>query len=496
MAKIYGEITASALMTFDKSFARSNGQPLDSTEVFYSLAAAQDYAKTDVAYVSQKIAVVETVGDVTTVTHYGIEADGSLKELGASAIGDGVTVEVVDGKIQLVGLDAATDTSKKYQPVLVDGKLTWQELSATTVEGLDASIKAVEGEVDALQEEVGAVDNRVIAIEDDYLKTADKTELQSEIATAKSEAIEEAVATVLGEGVSADFDTLKEVADWILSDTTGAAALITRVSTIENDYLKGADKTELQGEIDALEAFVGALPEGATSTTVVSYIQEVIDGLKIGDYAKAADLIALAERVTAVEEKVAALEAVGAEKNVIASVDEAQFAIDDARHLTLLDIAMGKVTGLTDALAGKVDKVDGYRLISSDEATKLEKLVLGEDGTVSISGEISASNVKELDTWITTNRDTVAGLYPATDATKLAGIAEGAEVNLIDVIQVNGVDLTITDKTVNIKAADVVKASDEVTVADDGTLGIGEISTDKLIQGAQTLILNGGSAQQ
>lgn len=83
MAKIYGEIGASALMTFDKSFSRSNGQPLDSTEVFYSKAAAETYAATDVAYVGQKIVVIETVDDVTIVTHYSIEADNSLKELGA-----------------------------------------------------------------------------------------------------------------------------------------------------------------------------------------------------------------------------------------------------------------------------------------------------------------------------------------------------------------------------------------------------------------------------
>ena len=72
MAKIYGEIGASALMTFDKSFARSNGQPLDSTEVFYSKAAAETYAAGEVAYVGQKVVVVETVGEVTKVTHYGI----------------------------------------------------------------------------------------------------------------------------------------------------------------------------------------------------------------------------------------------------------------------------------------------------------------------------------------------------------------------------------------------------------------------------------------
>jgi hypothetical protein len=44
MAKLYGEILSSALMTFDKSFARANGQPLDASEVYYSLTEAQKYA--------------------------------------------------------------------------------------------------------------------------------------------------------------------------------------------------------------------------------------------------------------------------------------------------------------------------------------------------------------------------------------------------------------------------------------------------------------------
>ena len=44
MAKLYGEIASSTLMSFDKSFARLNGQPLDSSEVYYSLDAAKTYA--------------------------------------------------------------------------------------------------------------------------------------------------------------------------------------------------------------------------------------------------------------------------------------------------------------------------------------------------------------------------------------------------------------------------------------------------------------------
>lgn len=83
MAKNYGKIAASALMTFDKSFSRSNGQPLDSTEVFYSKTEADEYAATDVAYIGQKIVVIETVSGATVVTHYSIEPDSTLKELGA-----------------------------------------------------------------------------------------------------------------------------------------------------------------------------------------------------------------------------------------------------------------------------------------------------------------------------------------------------------------------------------------------------------------------------
>lgn len=88
MAKNYGEIGASAKMTFDKSFTRANGQPLDSTEVFYSKTDAEAYAATDVAYIGQKIVVIETANGVTTVTHYSIEPGGTLKEFGGGGAGD------------------------------------------------------------------------------------------------------------------------------------------------------------------------------------------------------------------------------------------------------------------------------------------------------------------------------------------------------------------------------------------------------------------------
>ena len=717
MARIYGEILSSALMTFDKSFSRSNGQPLDSTEIFYSLAAAQDYAATDVAYVGQKIVVVETVDDVTTVTHYGIEAGNSLKELGAIPVGDGLTVEVVDGKIQLAALEG--HTSGTYQPFLVDGQIEWREPSATTVEGLDsrltsaeadiASIETIVGKeaaegvdatglvkavadnadaitaetdarkaadkdnadaIDAINTKIGEVEedktlvemiadavyddtdltDRVATAERDidaledkahehankeeldkivegdkakwdameqnakdyadglntamvtrvetlenagYLDGSDKDELTTAIATAKAEAKSEAIQAIMGEaGIDEKYDTLKEVADWILSDTTNSSQLITRVSAIEQDYLKGTDKTGLENEIIALGEFIGDLPEGVASTTVVSYIQEVVDGLKIGDYAKASELTDLADRVSALErkshehanqdvidgitaEQVAAwdeaednakqaadkalndakteintaistgdaetlqsakdyadeqyedlsgrvgtvesalenkvaveegksliadtliekLEGIsaGAQVNVIDSVDEDQFAIDENKKLTLLDIAIDKVTGLQGALDGKANK--GTTLAEygiTDAYTKIETEARIQDvlDGLSDTSETAASVAQALETYKTSNNQRVD-----TIEAKLEDIEEGAQVNKIESIKVGDTLLEIVDKTVVIPVGAGLKASDEITIAEDGALGIDKVNVNKLVQTeGEVLILNGGAA--
>lgn len=693
MARIYGEIASSALMTFDKSFSRSNGQPLDSTEVYYSKAAAEAYALTDVAYVGQKLVVIETVDDVTTVAHYGIEADGSLKELGAIPVGDGMTVEVVDGKIQLAALEG--HTTGTYQPYLVDGQIEWREPSATTVEGLDSRLTSAEGDiddleaavanvytkeetdakfapvgdyatkeeaqgyadakdeaiaaakqagddaqadVDALAEKIGEVaedttvvqmiadatyddtelagrvaavegeigvasaegveatglharlenledlvgtenvadaiaaeatraqgvesglDTRLKAVEDDYLKAADKTELEEAIDAAEESAVNRVLGYLAEEEINTSYDTLKEVAAWIESDTTNSAALISRVSAIETDYLKGTDKEALEGEIDALSEFIGDLPEGAASATVVAYIQEVVDGLKIGDYAKAADLTALAERVTALEdkahehdnkdvldgvtaEKVAAWDAAeqnakdyadslntamttrvdtiedavegkvdaedgksliadtliaklegiaeGAQVNVIDTVDEAQFNITD-KKLTLLDIAISKVTGLQDALDAKANKgttlaeygiTDAYT--KTETETRLQEVLDG----LSDTSETAASVAQALETYKTSNDQRV----DAVEA-KLVTIESGAQANVIEAVKVGTTLLEIVDKTVTIPVGAGLQASDEVTIGEDGTLGIGEVGVSKLIDDGTTLILNGGSA--
>ena len=623
---------------FPLNFRRGNPNPLDNSSVWNSLAAAQNYAQTDpTAYVGQILSVVNYTAAVTdeegavvtpsqsTVEVYYIKDEaGNLEPVGTSPVGDEGTITVAeDGTVSLYGIAGLALTREDengeavnitYQPLYVNGKLTWVEPSATTVEGLAAEIEGLKTRISALETAVGdaegglvkdvadnadAIDaindkigevaegktvaemiadakdeatyddtalanrvtdvedaigvasaegveatglharleeleglvgdkkvseaiaaettraegvesglaTRIKAVEDDYLKQADKTELTEAIEAAEESAVDRVLGYLAEEVVNEKYDTLKEVAAWIESDTTASAQLITRVSAIEEDYLKGADKEALQGEIDALSAYVGDMPEGAASETVVAYIQEVVDALKIGDYAKAADLTELAGRVTTAEGAIDALEilvgekpvaeqiataiadkvdkvegsrlmtdaegtklagiAEGANVNVIDTVDEAQFAIEN-KHLTLLDIAMGKVTGLSDALAGKVDKVEGSRLLTEDEATKLEKLVLGENGEVSVSGKVAAGNVDGLDAWITARAATLEGLSEnnLTDTllAKLNGIAEGAQVNIIDTVSD---EFTVTGKNLTVNAI----AQDKITGLTDALAG-------------------------
>lgn len=529
VSEFFTKLNSGATWSAGVSFKRAASLPLERYAVHASYAEAEAYASTNaVAYPGQILAVVETTG--TSI--YYIDQNMALQPVGVIPAGDGKTISVSDdGVISLYGIDGSLEEAKSYQPVYRNGALTWVELSSTTVEGLQTLIEGLRTDVDAINAKIGTVEEnktvvqmiteaqeaatyddtalsgRVTAIENDYLKTAEKTALQSEISTAKAEAISEAVAAVVGEGTSADFDTLKEIADWILSDTTGAASLVTRISAIESDYMKTADKTALQGEIDALETLVGALPEGAVSTNVVDYIQEAINGLKIGDYAKASELTALAERVTTIEEKVAALETVGAEKNVINSVDEAEFTVDSTRKLSVKEIAMDKITGLPAALEQKVSVQAGYRMITDAEGEKLEKLVLSEDGTVEVSGTIAAGNVDGLESWITTRAATLKGLSENNLTDALKSQIESSQANVIEIVKVNGVAVEVSaeDKSVNIPMATaaalgVVKGTDAengIAVADDGTMSVNSVNVNKLVQTeGDSIVLDGGNSAE
>jgi hypothetical protein len=71
---------------------------------------------------------------------------------------------------------------------------------------------------------------------------------------------EELAAQLIGENAKESLDTLEEIAAWIQSHPDDASAM--------------------NKAITDLEALVGTLPEGVTATTVVSYVQELVNAEK------------------------------------------------------------------------------------------------------------------------------------------------------------------------------------------------------------------------
>ena len=96
---------------------------------------------------------------------------------------------------------------------------------------------------------------------------------------------------------------------------------------------------------------------------------------------------------------------------------------DDSHNHTISNI-----DNLQTTLNNKVDKVEGSRLITASEASKLESLVIGEGGQIEISGKVNADNVEGLTEKLNTKVDKVAGKglstndYTTEEKEKLAGL--------------------------------------------------------------------------
>ena len=129
-------------------------------------------------------------------------------------------------------------------------------------DGLD---QAMDTRVDALETTVGNASNGLVK---------DVTVLKGGANVEGSVAYQ--IAQIVA-GADARFDTLKEIADWIVNDTIGA--------------------TQMANDIAGLKTLVGTIPAEATSTDIVNYIAEYVQAQltasDLSQYAKATDFNAL-----------------------------------------------------------------------------------------------------------------------------------------------------------------------------------------------------------
>ena len=188
------------------------------------------------------VAVVDKVNaNMTAIETLNGEGEGSVKKAAADAQAAAEATAAADATEKAT---AALDDAKGYADSLVkdaDGNVLF-DAAGSAAAAKDAAIAdaadkyQVKGNYEAAGTAAAfdaAMDERVKVLE-----AIDHEQLAAD-----------AVAAVVA-GAESDFDTLKEVADWIASDKVGSAELQTTVS----DHAKSIDT--INGDIDALEAKV------------------------------------------------------------------------------------------------------------------------------------------------------------------------------------------------------------------------------------------------
>ena len=560
--EFFNALNSGAKWDVGVSIARTNPLPLDANSVFESEEALSNYVRTNaLAYPGQvvvvlgvneeqhtfvKVAVIESVGASGTTKELAVSSgsnadiDKIIADINKKINGilDGTTaVAKATGDAQ--GNDIVTTYATKTELAEKEDALKRKdgELSGEITKVKDSIAPVVEAETNRAKEEEGKLNT---AIQEEVKRSTDKDDAHDQkisAAEGRLTKLEDQIKGVTGamhfagviegadlpavdsykpgdvivlKGNSKEYILIEEGTEvktkkWIeLGDESLYAtnskveALETKLNqeveklTAKDTELKGQITTEVQAEagradgvekalgtrIDGVEAKIGTKNDEGTVESVYGAIaklrkdSEAADTVIRGEFAAADNVIdgkvtALDARVEAVENKAAANEtAIGEIKDTIiptlqAAANEAHAAIN-TRVSNLEKKDEEHNTTLGD-LGGRLSAVEGQLGKSTDEA--------GKEGSVE------------------------ARLKQVFIDLEAAG--------KIDHIAINGEDLVIDQKRVNIPVASAdklgvvksVAADNKITIAEDGTMEVHKLNVNKLVQTGDTiLILDGGNA--
>lgn len=272
-----------------------------------ALKAAKDYA--DGLAVNYDAAGAAATA-LTDAKAYADGKDAAIAEAKKAGTDAAAAAAVADGKA--VAAQGDVDALESYV-----GTFT-HDTAKSVVEYIDAKTDgiATSGNLEALAGRVTVVEGDVATIKGDYLKKADKTELEGKIT-----------------GVQTAVDTEKSRAEGI------EAGLESRLAAVEGDYLKAADKTELQGNIDTVAGAVERLTNGVSAEEIdgvndlIQYVKDhgtEVTGMQEDISKNAEDIAGVAGRMTTAEGKITAVEGAVATKVEQEAYDTKIAALEDA----------------------------------------------------------------------------------------------------------------------------------------------------------------------
>lgn len=425
--------------------------------------------------------------------------------------------DIGNAKDALVGTDADTKASNtiKGAKLYADDKASSTLADAKAyADGLVAGDSGITKRVDALEAKVdttGKVSKAIATAKTEAITTAG-TNADTKISATKTEILGEEgyQQTVKSAYELAETKaTLAEAVAEIEKKNYATKAEAQGYANAKDTAIANAKKagTDAQGAVDALSKKVGSIPEGSKATTVVGYVDEKIGAIPAQtDYTVTvtpSTVEGLAKRYTVHQE------ATGLDVNIDIPTDmvvkSGAVVTNPAGQTAGTYLVLTLANATNDKVYINVGNLIEY-VTSGSGATDMVKIAVSADHKVTASITDGSITKAKLATAVQGSLDKAdsaiqqAGLTTAlepyaktadvakgyvakeigkrlmsdAEGTKLEGIETGAQVNKIESIKVGGTALKITEKAVNIS----------------------QISTDLLINGTETLILNCGNANE
>ena len=331
-----------------------------------------------------------------------------FEAVGRATLGDDVTIvrNEETGVLSIKGYSAAETGTQLVKTV---NGLEWVKPDNTTVEGLSTAVAAIESTIG--EDDTKGLRLRIKTNENDI------DTLEGKVATLIGEDADKSVRTISAEevakvvaGADADYDTLKEIADYIASDKTGAAQMQTDISTIKSDL--NTDGTGLKARMTAAEGEIDAL-------------QESVAGIHTHDNKAVLDGIT-AEKVAAWDVAESNAKTFTTTKIGLTAEDGGEGAVEAPTVKAYVD---GKATALNSAINAQKDRIDNLGALAaknevaeSDLAAALATKINGKAdsaNTLAGYGIGNAYTKTEVDDAITAAKEVAAA-----DATTKANAAE------------------------------------------------------------------------
>ena len=444
--KFFQDKVAGALWDVAVSIKRGNPLPLDRDAVVHNLSELEALKTSAVTYPGQIVAVIadavmegETIVTPETTTLYYFDHNLDYHKVGQAPTGDGKTIEVsAEGAIGLLG--AAGAENGTLPMIGEDGTLTWKTLEdigagdgndnttyefsfanekitvtpkhngvAQTAIELDLSVFVT---ADELAEELGKLTDTTYSVaEGEKVLKLNETVFSTEIGL-KHENGMISLTGINGE-VIAEFSDADFVKDSVLDDVEYNAE--TQEITFTWKTVDGETKTDAISVADFVQTYTAS--NGLELTGNAFAVK--VDGESEGFLTVGANGVKLAGVQTAID-------------------NAKQAAIDDAatKYATT-----GALTELETALDGRLDTLEAI-----DHTLLATKAELEPVATAASNAETAVGNLEQ-------RFDEI--------------VAVGGEPNAINKVQVNGKELTITDKTVNIEVPTSLSGLEGYTALDE-----------------------------